>query len=104
MVRYLVLALAFLFLAAPNAGAATPPSYNIIAHCKEVAAVGGGSYVIESSCREMEAESKQNIQRMNVPGNVLRYCDEVARTTGGSYTILESCIEMEMEAKGKMGY
>ena len=101
-----ILALACLFSLSVPSLAAAVPSFNTNAYCKEVAEVGGGSYMIEQGCREMEADAKATVGRMNVPSKTMSYCTEVARAAGrnGSYSILQGCIEMETDAKKSLGY
>jgi len=77
------------------------PQYDTNSYCR---VVGAGSYSIEKGCRDMEAEAKAALARMNVPANILSYCNEIATTggDGGSYSILIGCIEMETEAKNSL--
>lgn len=96
--------LLLIVLAAGHAHAATPPEYNVHGYCKEVAASGGGSYMIEKSCRDMEAEAKNSISRMDIPQEIVKYCDQVAKagSSNGSYTIFKGCVNMEIEAKNSL--
>ena len=80
--------------------------YDIKAYCKNVANVSGGSYAIEESCRQMEADARLRVEarRAGVPKRVMAYCDRVAVIGGGgSYAMLDSCIDMELQAKRNMG-
>lgn len=93
----------------PAAVAAAPsgssvPSFDSNSHCRAVGEVGGGSYVIESGCRKMEAEARAEVARMNVSDRIRRHCTEVAEVsgTGGSYAIYKGCVEMELGAQSEL--
>jgi len=75
------------------------PSFDTNGYCAQVASVGGGSYSIEASCREMESEARNQLSSRSIPDRVLNYCEKVARVSGdGSYSIMNSCVDMELSA------
>lgn len=84
------------------AQAANLPAFDVAAYCASVARAGGGSYMIESGCRDMEMQAKRSIQSRAVAPRILNYCIDVAWAGGGSYMILEGCIDMEEQAKRRM--
>lgn len=89
---------------AADSGAGRSPSYDTNGYCAEVAGVAGGSYVIERTCRQQEAEARGDIRRMSIPGRVYNYCDEVASVgAGGSYVIFRTCVEQELGAAADLG-
>jgi hypothetical protein len=75
------------------------PDFDIKKYCTSVAEMAGGSYSIESSCREMEEDSKKKLVRRTVSARIMKYCKDVASYGGNSYMILESCIDMEEDAR-----
>lgn len=81
-----------------GAALAQAPDFDINAYCRQIA---GDSYVIEQSCREMEAKAQQTVESESVDPRIMGYCAQIA---GGSYTILMSCIDMESSAKKSLGY
>jgi len=85
-----------------SAGEAALPVYDIKEHCKNVAAMAGGSSQMEVFCRETEDEAKRDIARLAAPARIMKHCDGVARFSGGSYQMLQFCIQQEMEADKKL--
>lgn len=77
-------------------------AFNISAYCQKVGEAVGGSYQIESMCREQESAAKSNIASMSIPKRTAKYCQEVGQAVGGSYQIMESCIQQELDAKGRL--
>lgn len=92
----------FLFACFSTLVSAAEYAGDIEGYCKQVAEVSGGSYAIESGCREMEAEARSTLSRMDVPQRIIQYCSNVADVSGKSYSIMVGCIEMEIEAKNKL--
>jgi len=82
----------------------TVPYFDTVAHCRQVSEVGGtGSYTIEETCRNMEADARQEIAARSIPGRVYDHCKQVAEVSGpGSYTIFKTCVEMELGAAGRL--
>lgn len=96
--------MAFLLLtAAPAADAQT---FNINAHCAELASVGGShSNVIELACRRQEAAARDALTRMSVAPSVRQHCSELAAYGGGagSYVLYKACVEQEQAAAKELG-
>lgn len=79
------------------------PAFDIAVHCKQVASLSGGSYMIEESCMDMERAAKAEIAAMtDVPERVMQHCARIAQTGGQSYSIMQSCIAMELQSKRKL--
>jgi hypothetical protein len=76
--------------------------FDIVAYCKTICAAVGGSYQIESGCREQEQGAKVAFLGRQVPPTVETYCRKIALTIGGSYQIMNGCIDQELEAKSKL--
>ena len=94
-------ALSFFFVVGISANA-NAFDYDIAAHCREVAAVAGGSYAIERTCTETERRDRSWVRAQNVERRIANHCNEVAASIGGSYGILRTCIETEREARGSL--
>ena len=78
------------------------PQYDSVGYCSGLANRVGGSYTIEKTCRESEANAEQSLAEMEVPARVNSYCSRIAGITGGSYRLYKSCVEREMEAASQM--
>ena len=103
MRKSMMVALAFFALGLAQAQATELPSLDIDAYCARVAEAVGGSYEIEKTCRDSEAEAKTALEnREEVEARIMNYCERVARAIGGSYEILKTCIEGEEEAREAM--
>ena len=96
-------ALALVMCMAGPVLAAEIPAYDINATCREIAAAGGGSKVIELQCRKDEAASQKRLQKASVPADTMQTCDQISQTLGaGSYMILEQCIKDELDAAAQL--
>ncbi len=93
-----VTGLAFL----PAASFAEMPRYDVDAHCKVIAAVGGTySEAMFDACFDMEQTAYNYLKPKwgKAPNNLQAHCDQIARVGGGgSYSMLEGCFQMEQEA------
>lgn len=90
--------------AAPHTDTYAHPDtqFDIVAFCKKVSAASGGSYQIESGCREQEQAAKVAFLGREVAPSVETFCRNVAQAAGGSYQIMNGCIDQELEAKSKL--
>lgn len=70
--------------------------YDIGAFCKKYSS---GSYMIEESCRNHEAEARDRISHLSVAPEIMNYCNKYSSE---SYSILETCIENERSAKNRI--
>lgn len=96
-------ALALVICMAGPALAADIPAYDIKETCREIAAAGGGSKMIELQCRKDEAASQKRLQKASVPADTMRTCDQISQTLGaGSYMLLEQCIKDELDAAAQL--
>ena len=96
-------ALALVMCTAGPVLAADIPTYDIKETCREIAAAGGGSKVIELQCRKDETASQARLQNASVPADTMKTCDQIAQTLGaGSYMILEQCIKDELDAAAQL--
>jgi len=88
--------------AMPSICHAAMPHYDVAAHCKVIASVGGTySEMMYDGCFKMEQVSYDNLKSRweMLPGNLQAHCDEIARVGGtASYSMLEGCIQMEEQA------
>jgi hypothetical protein len=78
------------------------PNFDINAYCAQVAAAGGGSYMIEQGCREQEAAAQAELASRTIEPRILEYCTQVAQVSGGSYGILQGCVQMEERARDQI--
>lgn len=79
------------------------PNFDTSAYCKRVSSAGGGSYMIESGCMDMEKTAKAELaKRQDIPAKIMQYCTRVAKTGGGSYSTLQGCIDMELQSKKQL--
>jgi hypothetical protein len=78
------------------------PRYNVDAHCKEVASVGGNySEMLFGACMDEEQGSYNSLKPAwsHLPGAMRAHCDEVATVGGsGSYMLLKACVDQEQAA------
>ena len=99
MKKAVVLAVA-LIASVTSANAQGMPNYDTNDHCHQIA---GGSYSLEQTCRGMERDAKQAVQRAPVTPDVWHHCNEIMASTG-SYSLLETCLVGENSAKQSLGY
>jgi hypothetical protein len=78
------------------------PSFNTASYCRKIGDTAGGSMQIEATCREMEADALDGLQRMAIPSRMLSYCTQIGQTAGGSYEIMKTCVEMESDAASRL--
>lgn len=80
------------------------PNFDTVEHCRQVSEVGGtGSYAIEETCREMEAEAEAEVASRTIPDRVYNHCKQVAEVGGpGSYSIFNTCVDMELGAASRL--
>ena len=87
---------------APSMTLADMPRYDVAAHCKVIASVGGSySEMMYDGCFQMEQAAYDNLKSRwdGLSSNLQSHCDEIARVGGtGSYSMLEGCIQMEEQA------
>ena len=95
-----------MFLLLLAQASATPsasiPVYDTKAYCRKIADTIGGSYQIEETCRNEEAEALVKLNSRTIPDRILRYCSQIGQTIGGSYQIMETCVEQESEAAARL--
>jgi hypothetical protein len=91
-----------LSLGLPVAAAAAMPDYNVDAHCREIAAFGGGfSEMFFHGCLTQEQAAYNGLKSRwdGLPSAVRAHCDEIARFGGGgTYMILSGCVDQELSA------
>jgi len=78
------------------------PVFDTKSYCRKVADAVGGSYEIEETCRNEEADALASLQSRKIPARILRYCTQVTDAIGGSYVIMQTCVEQENEAKARL--
>ena len=83
---------------ADTSPASSLPSFSRTAYCEKIGETAGGSYQIESTCRDMEAEALSSLQSQTIPERILQYCTQIGETAGGSFQIMNTCVDMESEA------
>lgn len=94
------ISLALFFICLPSLSQAA--NYDIKQYCSKVADAVGGSAQIELTCREQEAEARDDIPGKNASPKIMAYCDRVGKAIGGSYQILSTCIDQEQEAQSQL--
>ncbi|MFI5020763.1 MAG: hypothetical protein ACHQRJ_03780 [Alphaproteobacteria bacterium] len=85
------------------------PRYDVAAHCKAIAEVGGApSEAIRQGCYQQEQAAYDALKPRwdQLEAAMRQHCDQIARAGGrGSYAILEGCIQQEIEAgKANKGF
>ena len=89
-------------LLSASAAHAEMPRYDVEAHCKQVASVGGAySASLYNGCFDMEQSAYNSLRSRwdGLPASMRKHCDDVASFAGvGSYSLLEGCIRMEEDA------
>jgi hypothetical protein len=93
--------LLFLAQAAAAPGVHLPP-FDTNRYCSKVADAVGGSYEIEETCRNQEADAFASLQSRRIPARILHYCTQVSEAIGGSYVIMQTCVEQESEAADRL--
>ena len=88
-----------LILAAP--AMAQDVTFDIAAYCARVADAVGGSYQIEETCRQQEADAREATR--STERRISAYCARVAEAVGGSYQIYNTCVDQEEAARGRIG-
>ena len=88
-----------LILAAP--AMAEDISFDIEAYCARVAEAVGGSYQIEETCRQQEADAREAMR--STEQRIATYCARVAEAVGGSYQVYNTCVDQEDAARGRIG-
>lgn len=91
--------------AQPQAGPPGQPdravSERITKYCSKLAATGGGSYMIEQGCHDLEVTAWKQITVDNeahrIPVQIYRYC--TSPPFGESFSVTQGCIQMETTAK-----
>jgi hypothetical protein len=71
-------------------------------YCRDVAAMAGGSYMIEEACRKQEYSAMVTLSRRQIPPRIEKYCRDVGQMGGGSYWLMNACVDQELAAKGRM--
>ena len=88
-----------LILAAP--AIAQEVTFDIEAYCARVAEAVGGSYQIEETCRQQEADAREAMR--STEQRIATYCARVAEAVGGSYQVYNTCVDQEDAARGRIG-
>lgn len=92
----------FLLLAhAVAAPIAAVPAFDTKTYCRKIGDTVGGSYQIEETCRDEEAEALRKLTSREIPDRLLR-CSRIGETVGGSYQIMETCVEQETESAARL--
>lgn len=89
----------------PEAAAeAGVPAFDTVAYCRKVSEVGGGgSYSIEKTCRDMEANARSELSNRSISSRIYNYCKQVAEVGGGgSYSIMNTCVDMELKSASEL--
>lgn len=79
------------------------PTFDTVAYCRKVSEVGGGSYSVEKTCRDMEADARSELSARNIPSRIYDYCKQVAEVGGGgSYSTMNTCVDMESKSASEL--
>jgi len=78
------------------------PSFDTAGYCSNISDTAGGSYEIEETCRNEEADALGKLQAQTIPARIMRYCSDIGDTAGGSYQIMATCVEQEEDAASRL--
>ncbi len=94
-----VFSIALLSVGFTSLAHADMPHYDVEAHCRSVAAIGGApSQMILQGCYQQEQSSYNALKPRwdTLPGSLKAYCNDVATLGGdGSYMMLNGCVQQE---------
>ena len=76
------------------------PNYDVEAHCKKLASIGGSSQSLLNACLHSEQDAYDGLKPKwdGLPEAMRLHCDHLAGLGGGSYSLLQACVASEQDA------
>ena len=83
------------------------PNYDVDAHCKEIASLGGeSSQLMLNACYKQEQAAYDQLKPTwdQLPAAMRAHCDRIASLGGGgSFLMLNACVDQEQQAAQQNG-